>query len=188
MFHVRLAWMAVGCLLFGGCMAPRQTALDLNGSPVNVFVASPASVTVLLFISNDCPIANRYAPEFRRLHDRFASRGVSFWLVHADPAENPADIREHARQYQLELPEIRDPQHHLTKLAKAEVTPSAAVFSPGMTLVYRGRIDDRFVELGRERPAATRHDLAEAIEAVLDHKPVLVSATKAVGCYIPSGL
>ncbi len=186
MVHVRLAWIPVGCLLLGGCAAPRQAALDLNGSPINVFAAKPASVTVLLFVSNDCPIANRYAPEIQRLHDRFACRGAAFWLVHADPSESPVEIQQHARLYHLDLPLIRDPHHQLTRLAKAEVTPSAAVFFPGRKLIYHGRIDDRFVELGRERPEAMNHDLAEAIEAALSHKRVPVSAAKAVGCYIPS--
>ena len=31
--------------------------------------------SVLLFVSTDCPISNRYAPELRRLRERFAPRG-----------------------------------------------------------------------------------------------------------------
>ena len=186
MVDVRLGWMILGCLIVAGCAAPRQTALDLDGRPVNVFASTTASATVLIFISNDCPIANRYAPEIRKLRDRFMPQRVDFWLVHADPSETPSQIREHARQYNLNLPEICDPHQQLARLAEAEVTPSAAVFSSGKTLVYHGRIDDRFVELGKERPEAGRHDLADAIEAVVNHKPVLISATKAVGCYIPS--
>ncbi len=38
--------------------------------------------------------------------------------------------------------------------------------------VYRGRIDDRYFALGRERPQAMHHDLEEAIRAVLADKPV----------------
>ena len=186
MLLVRLVWMAAGFCLVAGCAAPRQVSLDLEGKPVEIFASSRASVTVLLFISNDCPIANRYAPEIRRLYARFSAQGARFWLVHADPSESPADIRAHADLYHLDLPEIRDPHHYLVRLARAEVTPSAAVFSPGRTLVYHGRIDDRFVELGRERPEATQRDLADAIEAALAHRQVLVSSTKAVGCYIPA--
>lgn len=153
---------------------------------MGVFHSGTEPVTVLVFISDDCPIANRYVPELKRLQHQFGPRGVAFWLVHSDPSESAAEIRGHAREYQLDFHEIRDPHHELARLAKAEVTPSAAVFYPGQTLVYRGRIDDRFVELGRERPRATQHDLAEALEAVLLHKPVAVPVTKAVGCYIPA--
>jgi hypothetical protein len=41
---------------------------------------------VLVFVRTDCPISNRYAPELRRLQDRFAPRGMAFWLVYPDPA------------------------------------------------------------------------------------------------------
>ena len=50
--------------------------------------------------------------------------------------------------------------------------------------MYRGRIDDRFVDLGLERPSPTRRDLAEAIAAVLAGKPVDQPRTQAVGCFI----
>jgi hypothetical protein len=51
-------------------------------------------------------------------------------------------------------------------------------------VVYRGRIDDRYVDLGLERPAATTHDLGDALEAVMTGKPVAHPTTQAVGCYI----
>ena len=35
------------------------------------------AMTVLIFISTDCPISNRYAPEIKRLHDEFAPKGRS---------------------------------------------------------------------------------------------------------------
>ncbi len=187
MVPVQLSWITAGFLLVAGCAAPRQGPVDLAGKPVDIFAGSTPSVKVLIFTSNDCPIANRYAPEIRRLHERFSQKGVAFWLVHADPSESASDIREHARLYDLNVPEIRDPQHSLVRLAQAEVTPSAAVFSPGKKLVYHGRIDNRFVELGRERPEATEHDLADAIEAAVNGRPVTVPVTRAVGCYIPSG-
>jgi len=142
--------------------------------------------TVLLFISNDCPVANRYAPEIVRLRERYAPRGFMFYLVHADAQESAATIREHAEEYKLaSLPILRDPHHSLARVARAEVTPTAAVFNSGGKLVYHGRIDDRFVALGRERPQPSQHDLANALDALLAGRNVPVAATKPVGCYIP---
>jgi hypothetical protein len=69
------------------------------------------------------------------------------------------------------------------KLAAATITPEAAVFVDGR-LVYRGRIDDRFVELGRERPAPTQRDLFDALTAIVAGKPAPHPKTQAVGCYI----
>jgi hypothetical protein len=174
--------LAGGILL--GCVSARPLAVDLNGHPRNPF-AETKTATVLIFISDDCPISNRYAPELDRLQETYAPRGVHFWLVHADATESPAAIREHAKQFDLTMPELRDPGHRLVALSKADVTPSAAVFAPGMKLVYRGRIDDRAVNLGSERAHAVRHDLADALDAILAGRPVETAMTEAIGCAIP---
>ena len=72
----------------------------------------------------------------------------------------------------------------LVKRAKAVVTPEAAVFLNGGRLVYHGRIDNRYVVLGKERPEATEHDLESFLQAVVDAKPLPGSSKPAVGCYI----
>ena len=67
---------------------------------------------------------------------------------------------------------------------KVTVSPEAAVVDQGGVLLYHGRIDDRWVNIGRDRPSPTRADLAEALRAILDGKPVAQSATPAVGCIL----
>jgi hypothetical protein len=60
-------------------------------------------------------------------------------------------------------------------LAHVTTTPEAAVFrSNGDVLreVYRGRIDDRYLSIGQERPQPQQHDLEAAISAALAGKPV----------------
>ena len=73
------------------------------------------------------------------------------------------------------------------KLAHATVTPEAAVFVvEGKTLreVYQGRVDDRYISLGQERPQAQHHDLELAITAALAGKPVPHPQGPPVGCSI----
>jgi ribosomal protein L35AE/L33A len=158
----------------------------IDGGAVDPF-AAPAGTTAIVFIftSTDCPISNRYAPEVRRIAETFGSKGVVFRLVYPNPAEEAAAIREHmsAFSYAGATAALRDPAHALVKFAGATVTPEAAVYAGGR-IVYRGRIDNRHVDLGVERPAATKRDLADALTAVLAGKPVLEPTTKAVGCFI----
>lgn len=75
-----------------------------------------------------------------------------------------------------------DPKHALVRLANATVAPEAAVFDASETLIYHGRIDDRYVDVGKSKPAADVHDLENAITAALNHKPVTEPVTRAVGC------
>ncbi len=139
---------------------------------------------VLIFISIDCPVSNRYAPEIQRLYNEFASHGVRFQLVYPNPSDNRAAIDRHLKAYGYSLIGVADPDHALVKTAQATITPEAAVFDKDRRLIYRGRIDDRFVELGRERPAATTHDLRNALGAALAGGTVSPSRTQAVGCFI----
>ena len=45
------------------------------------------AITVLIFVSTDCPVSNRYAPEITRLLEEFSPRGVRFQLVYPNPLE-----------------------------------------------------------------------------------------------------
>jgi hypothetical protein len=158
----------------------------LSGASIDALQAPAGTkAIVFLFTSTDCPISNRYAPEVQRVVSEFAGKGVVFRLVYPDPADQAAAIREHmaAFSYAGAIEALRDPAHALVKFTKASVTPEAAVVAGGR-LVYRGRIDDRYVDLGLERPAATQHDLADALAAVVAGKRVPHATPPAVGCFI----
>jgi hypothetical protein len=175
----------LGLVLLAGAAACRGgAALDLDGGRVDPLAAG-APATVLLFVSTTCPISNRYAPEVRRLRDRYAPRGVAFWAVYPGERETSGAVAEHVRAYDAAGAALRDPDHALVRRAGATVTPEVAVFRPGGALAYRGRIDDRFAGFGQERAEPTRHDLAEALDAVLDGRAVEVPSTTPLGCAIP---
>ena len=146
--------------------------------------AAGTKATVVLFVSTDCPISNRYAPDIRRLHDTFAKDGVVFWLVYPNPADSVADIREHLASFKYQDGALRDTKHDLVKHVGATITPEAAVYDGKGALTYRGRVDDRYSSVGIEKAMATRHDLQDAIAATLAGRPVAQRFTQAVGCYV----
>ena len=85
------------------------------------------------------------------------------------------------------MPALLDPQQSLVRLAGARMTPEAAIFQTGPTglqEVYRGRIDDRYLNLGRQRPHAVHRDLVDAVHAVLSGTPVRAASGGPVGCAI----
>ncbi|HMF96613.1 MAG TPA: hypothetical protein VKE96_20070 [Vicinamibacterales bacterium] len=167
--------------------APAVRVQFLDGPTSADPFSAPAGVKaiVFLFTSTECPISNRYAPELRRLAETFVPQGVLFRLVYPNPAEDATAIREHmaAFAYAGATQALRDPTHALVKAVGATITPEAAVYAGGRVR-YRGRIDNRFVDFGVDRPAATEHDLRDAIAAILAGKPVTHPETQPVGCYI----
>ena len=129
-------------------------------------------------------LGRRYAPEVRRLHEKFAAQGVEFSLVYPNPMEPVTAIRRHLKDYSYPMRALRDPRQELSKVAGATITPEAAVFDTRGRVLYRGRIDDRYVSLGVERPVATRRDLDEALTEIVAGKTPSQTTTQAVGCFI----
>jgi hypothetical protein len=179
-----VAACAAFAFAFIACARPAAEGVtDLDGRPVDPLAGS-AAVTVLVFVATDCPISNRYVPELGRLRARFESRGVAFWLVYPTAEESPAAIASHLTEFGLTLPAVRDTRHTLVHRAQVTVTPESAVFLRGGALAYHGRIDDKMVDFGEARPEATRHELADAIDAALAGRPAAAAGGRAVGCAI----
>ena len=167
---------------------PRPAGLAFAALDGSVFRWPQAELRAacLLFVGADCPIANAYAPEVGRLVADFGPKGVAFAVVYAAPDLTEADAAKHAREHGFGCPAALDRELRLAKRFGATVTPEAVVLSPAGEVLYRGRIDDRYPRPGgrrRERP--TRHDLRDALTAVLAGKPVATPWPPAVGCDIP---
>jgi len=138
---------------------------------------------VLLFVRSDCPISNRYAPDLQRLYQEYSPRGFEFRLIYPEPGLTPAAMEEHRREYAYTIPGAIDADHQYVKRTEVTVTPEVAVFVRG-GLVYRGRIDDRYVSVGKERPRALHHDLQDVLAAILTGETVAFHETAAIGCAI----
>jgi thiol-disulfide isomerase/thioredoxin len=142
-----------------------------------------AKVVVLIFVRTDCPISNRYAPELKRLAEKYKSEKMKFFLVYSGSEQTAELIKKHQAEFGLTLEAWRDPQLKFAKEFGVTVTPECIVWQQGK-LMYRGRIDNRFVAFGKMRDVPTSHDLEDILEAVSHGKIVTKKITKAIGCFI----
>lgn len=170
------------CCMFAAFVVPHAAA-DTPIDPLAPVKGRKA--VVLFFVGSDCPISNAYAPEIRRICTRYAAHSIGFYMVYPDPDVTLDVARKHASAYGLPAPVLLDPGHRLCRRTGATVTPEAALLAPDGKLLYRGRIDDLYVGFGKQRYAATRHDLRLALDAVLRGQLAPQPFTKSVGCYIP---
>ena len=99
-------------------------------------------------------------------------------------AESADDVRKHLEEYKYPCAALQDPEHKFAKECGATVTPEAVVFDQQHRKAYHGRIDDRFDRYGDAKAEATTHELADAIAAVVEGRPVATPAAEAIGCYI----
>lgn len=160
-------------------------ATDLSGKPVTVD-PSGHKATVLIFITHECPIANRYAPEIGRIFADYHKKEVQFFRVYVEEHDYLAEISEHGKEFGLRMPGLVDYQKVLAKKVGATVTPEAAIFDSDGRLQYRGRIDNQNVEHGKIREGY-RRDLRVALDEILAGKPVSMPTTAAIGCFINYG-
>lgn len=151
-----------------------------------VFAPDDTVATALVFVTHDCPIANYYSGEIRRIAEAFEPKGIRFALVYPDPDLTVETIRQHLDEYgHDELTAYADPQQHIARAVGATVTPEAAVVLKDGSLVYRGRIDDLYADFGKRRRAPRHTELRDALSAISQNREVPTRQTKAVGCYIP---
>jgi hypothetical protein len=162
---------------------PRHV-FDLDGNVIEPF-ATVAKARVFVFVTTDCPIANRYAPELQRMAQDFAKRDVEMFLVYPNASDTREKIRQHLAEYSHTATALCDTNHTLVRQAQATVTPQAAVFDANDNLVYSGRIDNWYVDFGKNRTQATTHELRDAVTATLEDRPIASARVKAIGCYIP---
>jgi thiol-disulfide isomerase/thioredoxin len=162
--------------------AAQKTALHVDGSRADPFQEATGKPIVLVFVRTDCPISNRYAPLIQRISAQYAGK-AGFWLIYLGKTASAEKIRLHENEYGYRLAALRDPQHALVTQAQVQVTPEAAVFDVHHRLIYHGRIDNWYEDLAHARPAATTHELDDAIQAALNGK-VPPTSVPGVGCYI----
>jgi hypothetical protein len=162
----------------------------IDGHNITTLAAPGTKYIAAIFVATDCPISNRYLPSLTRLSQQFAPRGIRFWLVYPNPGDTLAAVRAHQKQYPAAsaMPELIVPDPRFLAHAHVHVTPEAAIFPAGNTMaqptLWHGRIDDRYLTFGTQRPAATRHDFTDALDAVLAGRQPALPAAPPVGCAI----
>ena len=179
-----LAWVGPSHAATPATRPASPGVVDINGVSHRPLEIGDAKASVIIFISTVCPISNGYAPEINRLCQEYESKGVRFYLVHGDAELSDENAKKHAEAYRFACPVLIDRKHVLLRNLGVKRTPEVAVVGPDCSLLYRGRIDDLYVSIGKRRFAATTHDLRDALDAILSGKAVPSPRTQAVGCAI----
>lgn len=170
-------------IILAACALASVECKDLDGNTRRLPVAG-SKATVLMFIAHDCPIANTYVPEINRIAAKYSLKRIAFFVVYTEEETEPADLKKHYRDYGFRSLALLDRSHKLVKRFGISVTPEAAVIGPKGAILYKGRIDDRYIDFGKTRFHPTRRDLRLALDAIVRGKKPPVSSTTAIGCFI----
>lgn len=158
---------------------------DTKGTTHTAAELGREKATVFIFVATECPNSNTYAPILARLYREYSPRGVAFFNVYSDPSETASSVGKHDADFQVPFAALLDPHQTLARETGARSTPEVVILGPGGQQLYRGRVDNRFVEPGKTRYQPTENDLDEALGAILQGKAAPHPVTRTIGCAIP---
>ena len=151
---------------------------QLNGSPTQ-FAALKGNVTLVMFISVQCPVSNSYNDRMKALYQDYASKGVKFVVINANRTEPASAVAEHAQAHGFQFTVYKDENNLVADKFGATVTPETYVIDSTGTIRYHGSIDD-----SQNPSRVTSQRLRAALDAVLAGKEPSQTETKAFGCTI----
>jgi peroxiredoxin len=140
--------------------------LDLDGNIRRIGDEDGVRPAVLVFLSSYCTISSRYLPELNALAETAQKANVDFYGVFSDPQLSWGDIRKIRDDYGLTFPILFDVSGDIASRLEPLVTPEAFVVGADDRIIYRGRIDNRFADIGKLRNKITKFELSETIHRV----------------------
>lgn len=158
----------------------------VSGGTVSLSTFSGKKALLVMFICSHCPYVKYVELELARIGRDCAERDIGIVAIssndvatHAD--DGPDGLREQATRLGFQFPYCYDESQEVAQAYTAACTPDFFLFDQRRQLVYRGQLDD--ARPGNDRPL-DGHSLREAIEAVLQDRPVPTEQRASLGCNI----
>lgn len=142
--------------------------------------------TVIMFICNHCPFVKYIQPSLTNLVKTYQNKKISFIAINSNdveeyPEDHPDKMREVAKQHCYSFPYLFDEDQQIAKAYQAACTPDFYIFDKNLLCVYRGRFDDA---TPNNQIKPTGCDLQNALDHILDQKPVSPDQKPSIGCNI----
>jgi peroxiredoxin len=183
MRRVILAASIFSALLFGqefkvGTRVSDFRLKDVNGADVRLD-SLRGDVTVIAFIATKCPVSNAYNGRMKALYDDYAPKGVKFVFINSNSTEPAAEVAGHTKANGFPFAVYKDDDNVVADRFGATVTPELFILDKSGVIAYHGSIDDS-QEISRVKTERARN----ALDQVLEGRPVEPAETKAFGCTI----
>ena len=143
---------------------------------------------IVVFTCNHCPYAKAYEERLVALDLRFKDKGYPVIAINPNnPVSYPADsfdeMKIRHKEKGFTFPYLFDDGQKIYPVYGATKTPHVFILEKtdkGNVVRYIGAIDDNY----EDASAVKKTYVADAVNALLEGKPVEVTTTKAIGCSI----
>ena len=168
-----------------GSTAPDFRLPGTDGKEYTPADFAHAKVLAVAFWCNHCPYVIGSEERMLAFVKRYSPRGVKVVAINSNETDNhPLDSFPHmvrrAEEKGYPFPYLRDESQEVARAYGAMRTPHFYVFDGQRKLRYTGRMDDNPRNPGKE----TTHELADAVEAVLEGRKPAVELTNPIGCNV----
>ena len=179
-----LVWATSSFALSPGQRVDNFRLLDHKGASHELYYLSDIKAVVIITQGNGCPIVRKALPDLKNISDRYAAQGVSFLLLNSNLQDDRASVAKEVAEFGIAFPVMMDTTQLIGESLGVERTAEVLVIDPKTwKLAYRGPIDDR-LHYAAQKPAAGKHYLVAALDAVLAGREVSESAVDAPGCLV----
>jgi peroxiredoxin len=161
---------------------------NIDGKMVSLSDFASAKGFIVVFTSNHCPFSKSYEDRVIALNNKYASQGFPLIAINPNDPEayeedSFANMQARAKEKGYNYPYLADDTQNVSKAFGAMRTPQIYVLrkEAGKVVVsYIGAIDDN----AQDPSGVTKRYVEDAVNNILAGKPVVTTATKAVGCAI----
>jgi peroxiredoxin len=175
-----------------GSAAPDFALTGIDGKVHHLADYSKSKILVLVFTCNHCPTAQLYEGRIQKLADDYRAKDVTLVAIqpnnakavrldelgYTDVSDSLADMKIRAEYRHFTFPYLYDGDTQATANAYGpQATPHVFIFDEQRKLQYEGRVDNN-----QRQSLVSTSDARNALDALLDGKPVPVTHTRAFGC------
>lgn len=148
-------------------------------------ISAKDSITVYLFLAEDCKICQYYTPLLHNLYEQYSLERIGWVGFFPNRYSNEESIQTFKEKFDIPFPLKREFYQTKTKALRATITPEVVVYNEDTNrIIYQGRIDNSYYRLGRRRQVTTSHELRDVLEALRKGKIPKVNNQPPIGCYI----
>jgi len=156
---------------------------DLENTGTRIDPAENA-LTIIYFLSPECPLCISYTLAMRNLEQDFASDSISFYGVYSKEWFSAEEVDSFALKYDLGFRMLLDEQNRLAQALGATITPEVFVLNRESEVLYSGKIDNWVNDLGKKKLEVSEQYLKSALVAWQSGKPIAPKRTEPIGCLI----
>lgn len=154
-----------------------------------------SDILVVIFTCNHCPTAQTYEDRIIAIVDQYKKKGVDFVAIspndpqsvrldelgYTDLGDDFEDMKIRAEYKEFNFPYLYDGETEVTSKKYGPVaTPHVFIFDKERKLRYVGNVDDSEEGI----TPATKHNMKDALDALLAGGTPVIQTTKTFGCSI----